>query len=205
METTKQRLTVKDLVLIGVLSAVIAVIYLVVGMVCGMSPITNAFYPIIGAIPNGIIYMLLLAKVPKKGVFTITGIVSGLLLLLVGCFWFIPLCMAVAGVIADFVVLGKEPRNANRMLIGYVVSVVGITFGYNGSIVLMRDAFTEVMIRNGIAGDYINTLNTIISDPMLLVMVALGIVAALLGGLLGRKLLKKHFIRAGLVSALANA
>ena len=33
-------------------------------------PVTNVFYPSVVAIPNGIVMMLLLAKVPKKGVFT---------------------------------------------------------------------------------------------------------------------------------------
>lgn len=195
------RLTVKDLVLVGVLGAIAFAICLVISMLCGLSPITNAFYPIIVAIPNGIVYMLMLAKVPKRGVFTISGIVYGLLLLLVGCFWFIPVCMVVAAVVADFAILGPHPRDAKRMIGGYALTVAGQSFGYSGSIVLLRDTFNEVMIKNGIPDAYRESLNAVISDPMLVVMVVLALVAAVLGGMLGRKALKKHFVKAGLVSA----
>ena len=57
------------------------------------------------------------------------------------------------------------------------------------------------MIKNGIPDAYRDTLNAVISDPMLLVTVALAFGTALLGGLLGRRVLKKHFVRAGLVGA----
>lgn len=201
VDSARGGLSVKDLVLIGVLGAVAFIICLVISMLCGLSPVTNAFYPIIVAIPNGIVYMLMLAKVPKRGVFTISSIVYGLLLLLVGCFWFIPLCMVVAGVIADFAILGKHPRDGRRMIAGYALTVVGQSFGYSGSIVLLRDTFNEVMIKNGIPDAYRESLNAIISDPMLAVMVVLALAAAVLGGLLGRKVLKKHFVRSGLVNA----
>ena len=195
------KLTVKDLVLVGVLGAVAFAICLVISMLCGMSPVTNAFYPIIVAIPNGIVYMLMLAKVPKRGVFTVSAVVYGLLLLLVGCFWFIPLCMVIAAAVADFAILGSRPRDARRMVAGYALTVAGQAFGYSGSIVLLRGMFNEVMIKNGIPDAYRDTLNAVISDPMLLVTVALAFGTALLGGLLGRRVLKKHFVRAGLVGA----
>ena len=63
IEKTVDRLSVKDLVLVGVLGAAAAVVCMVIGIVCGLSPITNPFYPAFAAIPNGIIYMLMLAKV----------------------------------------------------------------------------------------------------------------------------------------------
>lgn len=194
-------LTVKDLVLVGVLGAVAFAICMVISMLCGLSPVTNAFYPILAAIPNGIVYMLMLAKVPKRGVFTIAGIVYGLLLLLVGCFWFVSLCMVAAAVVADFAILGSHPRNPKRMIAGYALTVAGQSFGYSGSIVLMRDTFNEVMIRNGIPDAYRESLNAVISDPMLAVMVVLALAAAVLGALIGRKVLKKHFVKAGLVTA----
>lgn len=38
------------------------------------------------------------------------------------------------------------------------------------------------------------------SVPMLVVIVAAGLVGGLIGGFIGQKALKKHFIKAGLVS-----
>jgi energy-coupling factor transport system substrate-specific component len=41
---------------------------------------------------------------------------------------------------------------------------------------------------------------SITSVPMLVVIVAAGLVGGLIGGFIGQKALKKHFIKAGLVS-----
>lgn len=81
------KLAAKDLVLVGVLGAVAGAVCMVISLLCGMSPVTNPLYAIIAAIPVGIVYMLMLAKVPKHGVFTVAGIVYGALFLAMGCFW----------------------------------------------------------------------------------------------------------------------
>ena len=198
IEKTVDRLSVKDLVLVGVLGAAAAVVCMVIGIVCGLSPITNPFYPAFAAIPNGIIYMLMLAKVPKRGVFTISGVVYGLIFLVMGTFWFTVLCFFLSCVAADAIMWGN-PRSPRRMLVGYAVSVAGLSFGYCGAIVLLRDAFSLTMRNNGIPAEYSDALNSFISDPMLLVMVAVGVVLAIIGGAIGRRVLRKHFVRAGLV------
>ena len=46
----------------------------------------------------------------------------------------------------------------------------------------------------------IHILLSITSVPMLVVIVAAGLVGGLIGGFIGQKALKKHFIKAGLVS-----
>ena len=56
------------------------------------------------------------------------------------------------------------------------------------------------MEKNNIARDYIDQMVRITSVPMLVLIVAAGFAGGLLGGYIGRKALKKHFIKAGLVS-----
>ena len=193
-------LSVKDLVLVGVLGAVAGAVCMVISLLCGLSPITNPLYAIIAAIPVGIVYMLMLAKVPKRGVFAIAGIVYGALFLAMGCYWFVVLSFVVASVLADAIMWG-DPRSVTRMAIGYAVTVAGLSFGYNGVIVLLRDAFNEVMVNNGIPSEYSAALNSFVSDSMLVVFTAIAFLVGLLGAYVGRKVLNKHFVRAGLVSA----
>ena len=67
-----QKLNTKDFILIGVLSALMWVICMIISTVMSVAgPVTNICYPSGVAIVNGIPMMLLLAKVPKRGVFTI--------------------------------------------------------------------------------------------------------------------------------------
>ena len=63
----KQKLNAKDFILIGVLTALMWIICMVISTIMSVAgPVTNVFYPSVVAIPNGIVMMLLLAKVPKK-------------------------------------------------------------------------------------------------------------------------------------------
>lgn len=56
------------------------------------------------------------------------------------------------------------------------------------------------MEKNNIAQEYIDGMLNITSVPMLVVIVAAGLVGGLIGAVIGQKALKKHFIKAGLVS-----
>lgn len=88
-----KKLNAKDFILIGVLTALMWIICMIISTVMSIAgPVTNVFYPAVVAIPNGIVMMLLLAKVPKKGVFTICGTIQGILFLLVGGWNFLKSC-----------------------------------------------------------------------------------------------------------------
>lgn len=63
----KQKLNAKDFILIGVLTALMWIICMIISTIMSVAgPVTNVFYPALVAIPNGIVMMLLLAKVPKR-------------------------------------------------------------------------------------------------------------------------------------------
>jgi energy-coupling factor transport system substrate-specific component len=165
-----------------------------------LGPVTNVFYPPVVAIPNGIVMMLLLAKVPKKGVLTICGIIQGILFLLVGAFWFIPVSLVVGGVICDFLIMNRKEITAKSMKVAYTIFSGIFTFGAIGPIKFLQAAFVAATKRNGISQEYIDGLIRMTSVPMLIVIIAAGVVCGFLGGYLGQKMLKKHFIKAGLVS-----
>lgn len=75
----KQKLNAKDFILIGILTALMWIICMIISTIMSVAgPVTNVFYPSVMAIPNGIVMMLLLAKVPKKGVFTICAAIQAM-------------------------------------------------------------------------------------------------------------------------------
>lgn len=58
----KQKLNAKDFILIGVLTALMWIVCMVISTIMSVAgPVTNVFYPSVVAIPNGIVMMLLLA------------------------------------------------------------------------------------------------------------------------------------------------
>lgn len=118
----KQKLNAKDFILIGVLTALMWIICMIISTIMSVAgPVTNVFYPSVVAIPNGIVMMLLLAKVPKKGVFTICSAIQAILFLLVGAFWFIPIGLVIGGVICDFLVMGRKEITMKSMTVAYAL------------------------------------------------------------------------------------
>ncbi len=118
----KQKLNAKDFILIGVLTALMWIICMIISTIMSVAgPVTNVFYPAVVAIPNGIVMMLLLAKVPKKGVFTICSAIQAILFLLVGAFWFIPIGLVIGGVICDFLVMGRKEITMKSMTVAYAL------------------------------------------------------------------------------------
>ena len=149
---------------------------------------------------DGIVMMLLLAKVPKKGVFTICTAIQAILFLLVGAFWFIPIGLIIGGVICDFLVMSRNEITMKSMMAAYALFSAIFAFSAICPIKFLQSAFVGAMEKNNIAPEYIQGMLSITSVPMLVVIVAAGLVGGLIGGFIGQKALKKHFIKAGLVS-----
>ena len=197
----KQKLNAKDFILIGVLTALMWIICMVISTIMSVAgPGTNVFYPSVVAIPHGIVMMLLLAKVPKKGVLTICAAIQAILFLLVGAFWFIPIGLVIGGVICDFLVMNRKEITMKSMMAAYALFSAIFAFSAICPIKFLQSAFVGAMEKNNIAPEYIEGMLNITSVPMLVVIVAAGLVGGLIGGFIGQKALKKHFIKAGLVS-----
>lgn len=196
-----KKLNAKDFILIGVLTALMWIICMIISTIMSVAgPVTNVFYPSVVAIPNGIVMMLLLAKVPKKGVFTICGIIQAILFLLVGAFWFIPIALIAGGVICDFLVMGRSEITIKSMITAYTIFSGIFAFGAICPIRFLQNAFVGAMVKNNIAQEYIDGMLGITSGFMPVVIVAAGLLGGSIGGYIGQKALKKHFVKAGLVS-----
>lgn len=62
----KDKLQVRDLIIIGVFSALYFVFNMVGGMPFGMNPVLTFYQPMGSAFLSGIIFVFLIAKSPKK-------------------------------------------------------------------------------------------------------------------------------------------
>ena len=138
----KQKLNAKDFILIGVLTALMWIICMIISTIMSVAgPVTNVFYPSVVAIPNGIVMMLLLAKVPKKGVFTICAAIQAILFLLVGAFWFIPIGLVIGGVVCDFLVMGRKEITMKSMMVAYALFSAIFAFSAICPIKFLQSAF----------------------------------------------------------------
>ena len=182
------KLTVKDLINVGVFTALYIVIFFVSSFL-GYIPLLMVLLPVICAVVVGIPFMLFLSKVHSFGMVTIMSIILGLFTVLLGRPWPVLIIAVLAGVIADLVMKSGGYKSVKLSVIGSGIALP-MFFGY-------REPYFE-SIRAGYGDTFADTLYAITPDWMFFALIALCVVGGILGGLLGAKVLKKHFKKAGM-------
>lgn len=192
------RLQVKDLVTLGVLTTVFIVIFAVGGMLLGVLPVTYLFMPAAVAVPLGTVFMLLMAKVAKTGTFLLSGILQGTVLLLLGVYWPVVLAIIIAALLGE-IIIGGSYKSFRRIAVGYAVLICGYSLGSFVPLVFFADSYRVMAVNRGYEAAYIDKLIELLNGPVLAGVLAVSITCALMGAFLGRRILKKHFEKAGIV------
>ena len=196
---TNTSLQTKDFISIGIFSLIYFVIAFSIGGIAQMTPVTFPFMPMIVALFTGSIFMLYTAKIPKRGAISILGILSGILLFVTGMFWMMSAFFAVLGFVADFIVSSGHSGSFKRRLIAYCVFALS-PMGAYVPMAVMPEQFDKFMRQKGDFSSFAEVINAIGVNKWAIPVMMLGTIAcALIGGFIGKKLLKKHFEKAGIV------
>ncbi|PWJ51068.1 MptD family putative ECF transporter S component [Faecalicatena contorta] len=192
----KQRIQAKDLINVGIFTAIMFVVCMGVAMLGYIPifiPLLSVLVPLIGGIP----FMLFLTKVKKFGMVTIMSILIGILIGLMGMGVWVIVVAPVSGILADFIFKSGGYASAKKSILGYGVFSIWV-IGNFIPIVVTRDNYFNMLI-SGYGREYAETLMKYIPDWSLIPLLAACFISGLLGAVLGRALLKKHFVRAGIV------
>lgn len=192
----KQRIQAKDLINIGIFTAIMFVVCMGVAMLGYIPifiPLLSVLVPLVGGIP----FMLFLTKVKKFGMVTIMSILIGILIGLMGMGVWVIVVAPVSGILADFIFKSGGYASAKKSILGYGVFSVWV-IGNFIPIVVTRDNYFDMLV-SGYGREYAETLMGYIPDWSLIPLLAACFISGLLGAILGRVLLKKHFERAGIV------
>ena len=167
---------------------------------CALLPgVGNIVLPALAALISGSVYMLLAAKLQKFGGITIMGLVMGLFFFVSGHFVLSFAANIVCGLLADLIAARDKFRSKKLLLVSYVV----FSYGLTGPILplwFMKDAYIANLTARGKDAAYINTLFAPINSGSFVAAMAAILVCAVLGGLFGQRMMKKHFEKAGIVA-----
>ena len=192
-----KKIQAKDLINVGIFTAIMFVVCMAVAMLGYIPifiPLLTVLVPIIGGIP----FMLFLTKVKKFGLVTIMATLCGIIMGIMGMGGIFALATGpIFGLLADFVLKSGEYRSAKKSVLGYGIFSMWLIGNYL-PIVLTRDNYYEMLL-SGYGQEYADTLMRYIPDWSLIVLLAACFVSGIIGALLGKALLKKHFVRAGIV------
>lgn len=189
----------KDLITVGIFSAIYFVINFIFMLLGGLHPMMWILMPGFIALFTGIPFMLMCARVPKPGAVLLMGLITGLIYFVTGQFTVIILITFVIGC-----GLGEAARILSRYKSfgGNALAFVFFSLGMTGSplpIWLMRERFLAQITEQGMPEDYIAALEAASSPAMLAVMFAAPVVCAAAGAFLAKAMFRKHFSKAGIV------
>ena len=200
MKPDTKKLTIPDLVSIGVFTAIYFVLVTIATFSCALLPgVGNIVLPAAAALISGSVYMLLAAKLQKFGGISIMGLVMGLFFFVSGHFVLSFAANIVCGVLADLVAKLGNYRSKKGLLASYVI----FSYGLTGPILplwFMKDAYIANLTARGKDAAYINTLFAPINGASFVVCIVAILGCAVLGGIFGQKMMKKHFEKAGIVA-----
>lgn len=193
----KKGLSVKDLVTVGIFSALFLVFALVGGIFFAPNPILTFYMPVGSALLCGPVYLLMLAKVQKRFAVTILGAILCAVWFVTGMHWAMALGYLLMGIAADLTAGAGQYRSAKINSLSYILISLGGTASY---LVFFAnpDGWAKTMLGNGTEQSYIDTMRSAGSVWIMLVMLLGTVLAAALSAFVGSKMLKKQFEKAGI-------
>lgn len=190
------KIEAKDLITLGIFT----VIYFIIGAALSMLvaiPIIVPFFPSIWALANGTIFMLYSTKVEKFGLITIMAVISGILVGLTGMgFWCVPIAL-IFGFIGDMVMKGGKYKNFKNNLLGYGV----FSIWTSGSLIPWFFFASDTVTRyaeGGYGTEYGAEVLAYTPWWSFIIFIGLNFACGIIGGIIGKKFMKKHFEKAGI-------
>ena len=189
-----EKLKVKDLVTIGIFAVIYFIVMFGVGMI-GMIPILFLIYPTILGIVSGVIVMLFMAKEQKPWALFIFGMLTPLVMFAMGHTYVVPVHALVVMLIAELGRRGGNYRSFKYNAIAFGIFNMWIC-GSLMQMLLAKEKYLEMCAMMG--SDYTQALEKLITYPHMAIVYAGAFVGGIVGAWIGRAMLKKHFIKAGI-------
>ena len=190
------KIQAKDLISLGLFTVLYFVLGCCVAIPIGFVPI---FLPILGALwtlITGIPFMLFAVRVKKFGLVTIMAVLSGLLMGLTGMGYWGILTGAVSGVLGDLIMKSGGYASAKKTILGYGVFSLWMVGTYIPMYFMVEQSWADFAASFG--AEYADRVMSVMPTWSIVLVIASIFVCALLGGLIGKAILKKHFIKAGI-------
>lgn len=190
-----KKLEGKDLINIGIFSA----IYFTIVFICailGMVPIFVLLIGVIAPLLAGAPIMLFLTRANKHGMIFIMSVIMGLLMILTGMGYYPLLVSIITGAIAEFIFKVDKKKTSQNMIFTYAVFSL---WCYGNYVLMFINKEAYFASRASFGEDYISTLSLITPMWLLFALIPIVFISGIVGGIIGKALMIKHFAKAGIV------
>ena len=183
--TNENKLKMKDIATIGIFSALLFVVTMVAGALMGISMVLNMYSVAVVAVLSAPLYMLIMAKVHKKGAILLTFAIVGILWGLFGGI-FVLIWMLGFGVVGEVLASKSKYQNYKMLTVSFGLYSVGYYLGAIAPLYYCPKETVDAMIAaaHSTAG---------------LAAIPVTLIAIVIGAVIAKRMLKKHFEKAGVI------
>lgn len=192
--TNENKLKMKDIATIGIFSALLFVVTMVAGALMGISMVLNMYSVAVVAVLSAPLYMLIMAKVHKKGAVLLTFAIVGILWGLFGGI-FVLIWMLGFGVVGEVLASKSKYQNYKMLTVSFGLYSVGY---YLGAIAPLYyySAFWYGFDR---PKETVDAMIAAAHSTAGLAAIPVTLIAIVIGAVIAKRMLKKHFEKAGVI------
>ena len=184
---TTNKLKIKDIITVVLLSLINVVIFFASSLLYA-TPITIILMPVFFALLEGVVYFIIGTKVKKPGAILIYSIVRAIM----GGYLPYIILFILSGVIAELILWKTGYGNGKALTVSYIINQVFAAFG---STIIPYAIAAKAMADHEVSDgrqDNILAASEILQSWWSVALVAGVIVAAFIGAMIGRRIVKKH-------------
>lgn len=198
MMNQNRKLTGKDVIAIGIYSAIYFVLNFM-AMMTGLIPLLWILLPGTVAILTGIPFLLMVVKVPKPGAVLIMGLITAFLYFVTGQFTvLILITMLIACVVSEaYRYITKYNLKFSNLAVAFILFGYGMA-GSPLALFVYRESFLA-QISETMSQEYVVAISSYITTPMLILLLVSPIAGGFFGAMIAGGIFKKHFKKAGIV------
>lgn len=196
---TRRGLEAKDLIVTGVCIALYFVFLMAGSGLFAPNPVLTFLMPAGAALLTGPVYLLLIARVPKHGPLIILGVVEAIVMFVTGMYWLWPVFLVVLGIAGDLIAGAGGFRSRPLNVASFLVFSLNPMGSY---IMLWLDptGYAAYLTGKGTEQAYMDTMVATGAGWVLPAMVALTLACALVSALVGTRMLRRQFEKAGMTA-----
>ncbi|WP_122642130.1 MptD family putative ECF transporter S component [Luxibacter massiliensis] len=192
---TKESRKLKDLIRIGVFTALWIAVGWVIACTIGFFPPVLVVLPCILAVAGGLIYVVMLSKLNIRGGIFIPSFIFGLCLFTMVPYGMLFICTSVGGLLGELI-YDTAGKNSNKAkIIGISMPMIGLALGEYIPLCYMEEAFKK-LYEGSFTSDIGMKVIELLSTQLAIVLTAVTVVCAILGCLWGNKIVKKRLSNA---------
>lgn len=188
---TKESRKLKDLIRIGVFTALWIAVGWMIACTIGFFPPVLVALPCILAVAGGLIYVVMLSKLNIRGGIFIPSFIFGLCLFTMVPYGMLFICTSVGGLLGEFIYDTAGKNSDKAKVIGISIPMTGLALGEYIPLCYMKEAFKK-LYEGSFTSDVGMKAIELLGTPLAIVLTAVTVVCAVLGCLWGNKIVKKR-------------